>query len=91
MTREWHSLISNPQDLPPVGVGNWVEVTVEDTRGREVRRFVCKAFLPSSDRDKHWYEYTVFSPRREIEVKGVSVVAWRDRPAPVLPYTGEWK
>lgn len=85
--REWHSLISNPQDLPPVGVGNWVEVTVEDTRGREVRRFVCRAFLHSSD----WYEYTVFSSRREIEKTGVSVVAWRDRPAPILPYTGEWK
>ena len=91
MTREWHSLISNPQDLPPVGVGNWVEVTVEDTRGREVRRFVCRAFLHSSDGDKNWYEYTVFSSRRGIETEGVSVVAWRDRPAPILPYTGEWK
>lgn len=84
--REWHSLSSG--ELPPVGKENWVEVTVEDTSGKKSLRFVVNAFL--SPIDMRWYEYTAFSTSAWVEAN-VRVIAWREHPAPTLPYTDEWK
>lgn len=88
--REWHSLIGGGA-LPPVGKENWVEVAVEDTSGEASERFVMNAFLSPVHTDPIWYEYTRISACAAVTAKNLRVIAWRERPAPTLPYTDEWE